>query len=588
LPDSQLLCVISVNDFYKLQRNEKAGLETIKSTRILQKSNSEISSLESLELDFFYEEHENINSLHQSLQSELWKNYLDSAMEQAKRVEGQNLQAIHNQTIKLLNEKKQSPANGKVTEMLNPGLLSQRGSYWVFANFDLLKWDRQGNCDAFIFSSTTKIKDSLASQAVHALDVFKTFGLIIQNVFLRIPLRSNNDPSYENVSLGKKMKSHKRRLEQNLEYCDELIGKALSALKSEASLNPDGQELQLLEPHPNSINNRTNTNEKHYFALNSLFRGVGVINKLKDLGVKSLDDPKLKNPEAQSLLNAKHQLQLKTLHTKTTHIAKSELLGFIESLIDPVFSLDFESLHEVIPSAPEVKAWEHFPFMYSCSQILSQIDKEETISKYPFGKLDISRNGQTSNMKNKGNDLAIENLTGALSSQENSYFKTNLVCLHPSSNDWKGLAKQFLEDYKSAGSILVYNAQFERAMINCFARWLPESKTEFERIQNNLVDLQDVFFNFWFYDYRQAGRISLKTILPLLTDFNHKDGGIQDGGFASISYYYLRRPEYLPKNQVLFSHLKQPEEFVRNLFTYSALDAHGLLDIYLYIKKLVS
>ncbi|MGH7980356.1 MAG: DUF2779 domain-containing protein [Limisphaerales bacterium] len=96
---------------------------------------------------------------------------------------------------------------------------------------------------------------------------------------------------------------------------------------------------------------------------------------------------------------------------------------------------------------------------------------------------------------------------------------------------------EFMGRLKSAiepvGSILVFNATFEKQRLKECAELLPEYRLWVEALNGRIVDLLNPFRAFNFYHPNQCGSASMKSVLPVPTGKDYRHLEIREGGEAS-------------------------------------------------------
>jgi len=99
---------------------------------------------------------------------------------------------------------------------------------------------------------------------------------------------------------------------------------------------------------------------------------------------------------------------------------------------------------------------------------------------------------------------------------------------------------EFMRQLKSAiepaGSIVVFNAAFEKGRLNECAELFPECGKWISVVNSRMVDLLNPFKAFNFYHPDQCGSASLKSVLPALTGKDYEHLEIQEGGMASLEF----------------------------------------------------
>ena len=72
----------------------------------------------------------------------------------------------------------------------------------------------------------------------------------------------------------------------------------------------------------------------------------------------------------------------------------------------------------------------------------------------------------------------------------------------------------------------------------------PEFKEWYEEnIEPRIKDLMDVFKEFYFYDKRQNGSVSIKAVLPVLSDLSYDNMNINKGDKASFEFERITHRE---------------------------------------------
>ncbi len=170
------------------------------------------------------------------------------------------------------------------------------------------------------------------------------------------------------------------------------------------------------------------------------------------------------------------------------YVNKEMLSKFLSKIDKPICHLDFEAYQQVIPKIKNTSAYQQIPFQYSL-----HIEDENGLIHKEF-------------LYEKGDDPRPMFL------------------------------KKLKEDLPSKGSILVYYKPFEVGRLKELAQDFPEYKDFVSNIISRVIDLRDPFSNFWFYSARQKGSCSIKEVLPLFSEMNHKELNLSSGSSAMILY----------------------------------------------------
>ena len=208
------------------------------------------------------------------------------------------------------------------------------------------------------------------------------------------------------------------------------------------------------------------------------------------------------------------------LHNKT-HINKEEIKRFIEKLEYPLYYLDFETFSSAIPSLNGTRPYQQIPFQFSL-----HIDNGKSIKHIEFLAEDL--------------------------------------------DDRKKLLQKLIDNLGTEGSILVYFKSFEINRLKELAKAFPENKEWVENILKRVVDLIEPFQNFHYYNPKQKGSCSIKSVLPVLVDKSYKGMNISNGEEASISFLKQREDAQVRKD----------------LLKYCELDTEAMLLIVKELEKL--
>jgi hypothetical protein len=195
-------------------------------------------------------------------------------------------------------------------------------------------------------------------------------------------------------------------------------------------------------------------------------------------GVINLTDA---SPE---LLNDKQGIQHACEVNGKVHVDNAGLKKFLDSLVSPVYYLDFETFSSAVPLLEGTRPYQQIPFQWSLH-------------------------------------VGSEHYEFLASSKEDPRL-------------------EFLSSLKkvlgSSGSIVTYNQSFEIGRLREMAAVYPEYKDWVESVVVRVVDLIVPFRQFHYYNPKQKGACGLKSVLPALVgkDYSHLE--ISDGGTASLSY----------------------------------------------------
>jgi hypothetical protein len=230
-------------------------------------------------------------------------------------------------------------------------------------------------------------------------------------------------------------------------------------------------------------------------------------------------------------LNEKQTIQLEAARTGCRHIDPGAIRAFLKTLVYPISFLDFETFMTAIPLYDGIRPYQQVPFQFSLHIVEAAGAGLSHHSYLSDGRKDPSR---------KILDLLMERLG-------------------------------------DSGSIVCYNAAFERGVLNRAVEAYPEYQKWWMAAQTRLVDLLGPFRAFAFYHPEQSGSASLKAVLPALTGEGYDSLDIADGETASREYL-----------RVTFGEADEEERArVRGqLEDYCGLDTLGMIRIVEALKSI--
>tara|TARA_Y100000034_G_C6902343_1_gene417635 strand:- start:1945 stop:3426 length:1482 start_codon:yes stop_codon:yes gene_type:complete len=201
---------------------------------------------------------------------------------------------------------------------------------------------------------------------------------------------------------------------------------------------------------------------------------------------------KIKDIPSDFKLTDKQQIQRKQAGKRTHHVDNEKIKDFLESLMYPLYYLDFETFNSAIPLFDNSKPYQQIPFQFSLHVVKEKGFEPEHFSFLSEGKED----------------------------PREEFIK---------------ILKDNLGD---KGSIVVYNERFEKGIIKECGEAFPDYEEWCSGIIERIVDLLHPFKNFHFYNPKQKGSASIKKVLPVFSqDVKYDDLVISSGIDASISYY---------------------------------------------------
>jgi len=134
----------------------------------------------------------------------------------------------------------------------------------------------------------------------------------------------------------------------------------------------------------------------------------------------------------------------------------------------------------------------------------------------------------------------------------------------------KELLSRLKELLGETGSIIVYNAQFEKMILKQAVEVSPSYDKWLQGILDRFVDLLEPFRAFHYYHPDQHGSASIKSVLPVLTGKGYDDMEISNGSMASTEYMrVVFTKEGAKDRSKVFKHLEE----------YCGLDTMGMVEI---------
>ncbi len=189
-------------------------------------------------------------------------------------------------------------------------------------------------------------------------------------------------------------------------------------------------------------------------------------------------------------LTDRRTIQRMVAHTGQPHIDRKALASFLKRLKYPVGYLDFETFSTAIPLFDGLRPYQQVPFQFSLHRQPAPGTKPEHHAFLADGRT------------------------------------------HP--------RPEFLNRLRDCigdkGSVVVYNAKFEKGVLDALADAFPEHAGWTDRVEARIIDLLEPFQAFDYYHPEQHGSASIKAVLPVLTGRSYADLEIQEGGQASLEY----------------------------------------------------
>ncbi len=216
-----------------------------------------------------------------------------------------------------------------------------------------------------------------------------------------------------------------------------------------------------------------------------LYRGKAKGFDLLKRGVTRLAD--ITDDEA---LTANQQIQRRAAVTRKAHIDGDAVKNFLSRLEYPLHFLDFESFTTAIPLFDGMRPYQQVPFQFSLH-----------VQQAP------------------GSEPVHHGFLAEHATDPRRTFVDRLVAV-----------------LGEAGSVVVYNAAFERTRLRECCQCFPEITDWLRGIERRIVDLLVPFRTFAFYHPTQKGSASIKAVLPAMCGEGYDELEIGDGGTASREF----------------------------------------------------
>ncbi len=192
----------------------------------------------------------------------------------------------------------------------------------------------------------------------------------------------------------------------------------------------------------------------------------------------------------ETRLSRKQRIQVEAAVSGVPFADTGALSVFLASLSFPLSFLDFETFSSPLPLFPGTTPWRHLPFQFSL-HILRDWDGE------PEHRWFIASEGE---------------------------------------DPRPAFIAALREDLPAEGSIVVYNRRFESGILVSLGRRFPEFASWTEETSARMADLLAPFAEFRFYHPDQAGRVSMKKVLPALTDLDYDGFAVGNGEAANAAF----------------------------------------------------
>ena len=230
-------------------------------------------------------------------------------------------------------------------------------------------------------------------------------------------------------------------------------------------------------------------------------------------------------------LTPKQRIQVDCEKKGKPYVETQRIQAFLERLTYPLYFLDFETFMTAVPPFDGMSPYDQVPFQYSLHVHPSASEKATHYSYLSEGVVDPRPEVLSLLKKQTGN----------------------------------------------TGSIVAYNAIFEKNVLRSCVSRFPKYKAWLESALPRFVDLLIPFREFCYYHPAQNGSASLKNVLPALTGRGYSGLEIADGQAASLRFLEMAfgNPEEATKMKIR-----------KALETYCHQDTEGMIDIVKALQRL--
>jgi len=223
-------------------------------------------------------------------------------------------------------------------------------------------------------------------------------------------------------------------------------------------------------------------------------------------------------------------IQKTTVLEDRPHMKKDNIKAFLGNLSYPIHFFDFETIQTAIPLYDGIHPYQQIPFQFSLHILESRNKKPKHYKFLHSGKKDPR-----------------PKLLAALK---------------------KSLRKE--------GTVLVFNASFEKNILRKLAESFPTEESWLNNILERTEDLLIPFRSFWYYHPKQHGSCSIKSLAPALINKSYESMEIKEGKQAGL--------EWLKTNFTKIAKEKKAK-IRKNLLEYCKQDTQIMIDIVRLLEK---
>ena len=408
-------------------------------------------------------------------------------------------------------------------------LISKDNPYAIYEGFflyddviirpDILKNNFDGTWDLIEVKSSTSLKsENIVDLAIQNY-VINSSHIKIKNSYLMHINKNCIYPDLTNlfsfIDLSEKIKPFVNEMHNNLSNLREILRSSEPKVDIGAHCN---------KPYVCDFKQYCWQHIPEY----SIFNIPGLYMKKKEQMYKN-DIVKISDLNDNYSFKSKEKKFIDSFLTKSPLISKYEIRQEINSLIYPLYFLDFETYGSPIPKFSGMKPFQQYPFQFSCHILY----KNNTLEHIEY--------------------------------------------LHQDQSDpRKGVINELIKACGKSGTIIAYNASFEKGVINKLSSQFPEYSQKLNTLIGRFWD-QLVIFRKYYCDYRFKGSNSIKSVLPVLVpELSYSKLKISDGSQAQIGY----------KKMIELPNGEEKKNLTRELYEYCKLDTLAMVEIHKHLLKI--
>jgi hypothetical protein len=387
----------------------------------------------------------------------------------------------------------------------------------VLAAIDILV-KRNGKWKAYEVKSSTSVKDVNLIDAALQYHVITQSGIDLSDIFI---VHINNE-----YTLGPELvKEEFFRIESVKDSCIELQGHIKEKINELKTLIRKKEQPEVdIGPHCSTPYECSFIEHcwKHIPAPSVFDLSRMRADKKFELYEKGMI--RLEDLDEEVKLSAYQKLQVSSHLNQETVIDKTGIRNFLDQIAYPVYFMDFETFAPAVPLYRGTRPYQQIPFQYS-------LHYKKNKKSVPVHSDFLAEAGL--------NDPRIP-------------FLANL-----------------LRDTNGQGTILCYNASFEKMILNQLAGDFPKYAAAIEEIMERIVDLMSPFREGLYYKPRMNGSYSIKEVLPaLVPDLDYELLEINNGSSASLAFV-----------RMIYDQSCDKESIRKNLQEYCKLDTLAMVRI---------